>query len=94
MRVIWTEGAAQYLTEIVDYIAGDDPQAARRVAKSIFNAVTNLGSMPYRGRKRSVDSSRELIFAPWPYVAVYEVIDDKVYVKGVRLTSRDWTESV
>jgi plasmid stabilization system protein ParE len=64
------------------------------VAKSIFDAVMSLGSMPYRGRKRSTDSSRELIFAPWPYVAVYEVIDDKVYVKGVRHTSRDWIESV
>jgi hypothetical protein len=32
MRVIWTEGAAQDLTEIVNYIADDDPKAARRVA--------------------------------------------------------------
>lgn len=38
MRVIWTEGAAQDLTEIVNYIADDDPQAARRVAKTVSMA--------------------------------------------------------
>ena len=41
------------------------------------------------GRKRATDNSREFVFAPWPYVAVYEVIEGKVYIKGVRHTARD-----
>lgn len=92
MRVIWTEGAAQDLTDIVNYIADDDPKAARRVAKFVFDTLMSLGSIPYRGRKRSADNSRELVFAPWPYIAVYEVIDDKVFIKGIRHTARDWSE--
>jgi len=93
MTVIWTEGAAQDLTAIVDYIAGDDPQAARRVAKAVFDGVMSLSSMPHRGRGRPTDSSREMVFAPWPYLAVYEVVDSKVYIKGIRHTSRDWSDS-
>lgn len=83
MNVVWTEGAAQDLTEIVDFIANDSPEAARRVAKQIFDSLTRLGSTPHMGRKRATDSSRELVFAPWPYVAVYEVIEGNVYIKGI-----------
>jgi plasmid stabilization system protein ParE len=93
MNVVWTEGAAQDLTEIVDHIAGDSPEAARRVAKHIFDSLARLGATPYMGRKRATDSSRELVFAPWPYVAVYEVIEGKVYIKGVRHTARDCAKS-
>jgi plasmid stabilization system protein ParE len=92
MKVVWTEGAAQDLTEIVDYIADDSPEAARRVAKHIFDSLMRLAATPYMGRKRSADNSRELVFAPWPYVAVYEVADDKIYIKGIRHTARDWAE--
>ena len=93
MNVVWTEGAAQDLTEIVDYIADDSPEAARSVAKHIFDSLTRLGTTPCMGRKRAADSSRELVFAPWPYVAVYEVIEGQVYIKGVRHTARDSTKS-
>ena len=91
MKVIWTEGAAQDLTGIVEYIAADSPEAARRVAKHIFDSLTRLGQSPYIGRKRFADSSRELVFAPWPYVAVYQVSEKKVYIKGIRHTARNWT---
>jgi plasmid stabilization system protein ParE len=93
MIVVWTEGAAQDLAEIVDYIADDSPEAARRVAKHIFEALSHLSATPFMGRKRTADRSRELVFAPWPYVAVYEVIGTKVYIKGIRHTARDWSTS-
>lgn len=89
MKVIWTEGAANDLTEIVDYISQDSPEAARRVAKVIYEQTLSLASMPYRGRTRTTDDARELVFAPWPYVAVYEIIDDKVFIEGIRHTARD-----
>jgi addiction module RelE/StbE family toxin len=89
MKIVWTAGAANDLTEIVDYISRESAEAARRVAKVIYDETLNLASMPNRGRKRSTDDARELIFAPWPYVAVYEIIDDIVFIEGIRHTARD-----
>jgi plasmid stabilization system protein ParE len=90
MKVVWTEGAADDLEAIVMHIQRDSPDAARRVAKEIFDTIMTLPSLPHRGRKRMEDAGREIVFAPWPYVAVYEVIGEKLYVKAIRHTSRDW----
>jgi toxin ParE1/3/4 len=93
LKVIWTEGAADDLADIVQHIRKDNQSAAERVAKVIFDEIMSLRTMPNRGRKRSTDSSRELVFARWSYLALYEVIGDIVYIKSIRHTSRDWSES-
>jgi plasmid stabilization system protein ParE len=41
MRVRWTANAANDLAGIVNYIRKDNPDAARRVAKTIFSACLN-----------------------------------------------------
>jgi len=74
---------------IVRYIAKANPEAARRVAQEIFDPLMGLPSLPFRGRKREEDPSREIVFAPWPYMAVYETIGDRIYVKAIRHTARD-----
>lgn len=90
MRVIWTQEAANDLESIVNHIRKDSVDAAQRVAKEIFDTVMALPSFPYRGRKREEDAGREIVFAPWPYIAAYEVIGNELYVKAIRHTSRDW----
>ena len=44
MRVRWTKTAADDLEKIVEFIKKDDHEAARRVAKTIFDAVAALRS--------------------------------------------------
>jgi len=73
MRVRRTTNAADDLARIVNYIRKDNPEAARRVATAIFDGVADLRTFPKRGRIGLVRNTRELIFAPWPYVAVYEI---------------------
>ena len=68
----------------------DNPEAARRVAKTIFDGVSELRTFPSRGRIGIVDNTRELVFAPWPYIAVYEIVEDQVQVLRIRHASRDW----
>jgi len=34
--------------------------------------------------------TRELVFAPWPYIAVYEIIEGQVHVLRIRHASQDW----
>jgi len=75
MRVRWTTDAVDDLERICDYIAQDHPEAARRVAEAITQAVGALDMFPDRGRPGRVDGTRELVFVSLPFVAIYEVRD-------------------
>ena len=90
MRVRWTANASNDLAGIVNYIRKDNPEAARRVAQTIFDGASELRTFPSRGRLGMVEGTRELVFAPWPYIAVYEIFENQVQVLRIRHASRDW----
>jgi len=50
-EIIWTEPALNDLDAIADYIALDDPEAARRLVRKIFRHVALLGEHPEGGSK-------------------------------------------
>ena len=76
MRVRWTTDAADDLERICDFIAETNPDSGRRIARTPVEGVASLRTFPNRGRLGRVDGTRELIFAPLPFVAVYEVHDE------------------
>jgi len=45
-RLIWTEPALQDLEQIADYIALDNPSAAKRLVKKVFKQTSLLESFP------------------------------------------------
>ena len=90
MRVRWTTTASDDLAHIVDYIRKDNPAAARRVAQTIYQSVAGLRKFPGIGRIGLAENTRELVFSPWPYIAVYEIIDDQVQVLRIRHAAQDW----
>jgi len=47
----WTTPAAQDLYNIVRRIQQDNPDAAAKVAKTLYDGCGGLGSFPRRGRK-------------------------------------------
>ena len=89
MRVRWTTDAADDLERICDYIAETSPDSARRVARTIVEGVASLRAFPNRGRPGRVDGTRELVFAPLPFVAVYEV-DEEVHLLRVLHGAQQW----
>jgi toxin ParE1/3/4 len=50
-EVIWAEPALNDLDAIADYIALDNPEAARRLMQKIFEHVDHLESHPRLGSK-------------------------------------------
>jgi toxin ParE1/3/4 len=84
VKVIWTHHAISDLDQIADFIEQDHPEAADRVFTRIFTAVMSLASMPQRGRPGVASGTRELVFPPWPYIAVYRVTGNEVYVVRIR----------
>jgi len=55
-------GAAQDITEIWDFIAADNPQAARRVRQEILDAIRSFVSLPHLGHVRVDLTARPLRF--------------------------------
>jgi toxin ParE1/3/4 len=90
VRVLWTPRAASDLNEAVDFISVDKPDAAIRVADRIYRQVMQLGTLPYQGRIGLVPGTRELVFHPWPYIAVYKIQGDTVRIIHIRHASRQW----
>jgi toxin ParE1/3/4 len=90
MRVRWTATAANDLAQIVEYIRKDNPAAARRVAQDIFAGIAGLRAFPNRGRVGLVENTREIVFSRWPYIAVYQIIDDQAEVIRIRHAAQNW----
>ncbi len=50
-EIIWTEPALQDLDAIADYIALDNPEAARRLVQRVFTHIEQLQNFPFSGSK-------------------------------------------
>jgi plasmid stabilization system protein ParE len=61
MRVRYTPAALSHLNEIGEYIAKDDPVAARRVIQAIRHTVDLLRDNPDMGRRGPLGGTREII---------------------------------
>jgi len=90
VKVIWTPRAAIDLDGMIDYIAMDSPDSAIRVASKIYNQVMDLSSMPSIGRIGALPGTRELLFNPWPYIAVYRITSGTVRVLRIRHAAQQW----
>jgi toxin ParE1/3/4 len=85
--VVWTPPAETDLDAIAEYIATDNPEAAARVVRTIRNAAGKLTEFPNRGRYGKSPDTRELVITGYPYLVVYQVLRDGVYVVRV------WSQS-
>ena len=63
--------ASHDLTEIFEYIAQDNVQAAERVRVELLAAMRALAAMPAQGHRREDLTKREVLF--WP-VRAYQII--------------------
>jgi addiction module RelE/StbE family toxin len=89
MRLRWTASAAQDLYAITAYIRRDNATAARRVAKTIYDGCESLINHPRRGRTGKEAGTRELLFSPLPYIAIYRVTDNIVEILHIWHGARD-----
>lgn len=78
------------IASIVRYISKDNLGAAVRVKAAVEKKCSDLKRLPLRGRKGVAEGTREIVFAPWPYIAVYRVLEDEVQILRVRHAAQDW----
>jgi plasmid stabilization system protein ParE len=89
-EIRWSIPAAD-LERICAHIERENPEAARRVAQTIFNGCQGLKRFPYLGRLSvRMAGRRELVFPPLPYIVVYRVTDKAVEIIHIFHGAQDW----
>ncbi len=80
-RIIWTVPALQELDEIADYISLDNPNAAKKLVRDVFNTVDRLQQHPWSGKsveELNNTAYRRILISPCQIY--YRVNDDLVYI--------------
>ena len=91
MEVRWSLPAAEDLESICERIARDNPEAAKRVARTVYDGCARLKDFPHLGRaSRRMTGRRELVFSPLPYIAVYQVTEHSVEISCIYHGAQDW----
>jgi len=86
MQAKWTRKALINLNDAIEYIAGDNPTAARKVAQLVWDSSQLLALQPYVGRPGRVQGTRELIVSNLPYILPYIQKGNTIYILRVMHT--------
>lgn len=90
MHLRWTTPATQDLYNIVRHIQQDNPDAAAKVAATLFDGCGTLRQFPRRGRKGRIEGTRELVFPGLPYIVVYRIQDQDLEILRIYHGTQDW----
>ena len=88
MEVRWSTPAVEDLERIFRRIEKDNPTAARKTVKAIYDGCRVLGNSPHSGRPGRMSGRRELVFSP--YIAVYQIKEHTVEISRVYHGAQDW----
>jgi len=88
MRVRWLRQALRNLDDEANYVAAENPAAARIVVRRVLEAVAQLADQPSLGRPGRVPGTRELVVLKTRYIAPYRVRGQTIEILRVFHTSR------
>ena len=81
--LVWTREAKHWLKDIYDYIALDDPEAARSVVEGIFDRAQQLSEFPASGYRYEGSSKNVRILLYGHYRIAYRALDNEIIILGV-----------
>lgn len=80
-RVIWAEPALQDLDAIADFIALDDPGAAKRQVRTVFERVDQLGEFPVLGsRPKDLRNTPHRRLVVKPILLYYRIAGSRIHI--------------
>lgn len=89
MRIEVSDAARRDIVAAFLFLRERNPKAAQSIRSAVRRAVLSLKRFPNRGRLGQKREFRELVVGRTPYIVVYAVIDDVVFVTRIRHTSQD-----
>ena len=90
MQLRWTEEAADDLERIADYLLNHTPGRAPELVRAVYDAPSALLTFPNRGRLGKKEGTRELVLSPLPYIVVYAVRGDVIFVVRILHGAQNW----
>ncbi len=91
MRIRWTPAAAEDLQRISDYLKDHHPHYRQPTMRKLYEAISSLKAVPHRGRPGRENGTREILFPPLPYVAVYRVKEQTIEILRIYHSAHDRT---
>jgi toxin ParE1/3/4 len=89
MRIRWTPAAAADLQSISDYLQEHHPRYRDATVRKLYADIRDLKHWPGRGRPGREEGTREILFQPAPYVAVYRVKEQTIEVMRIYHTAQN-----
>lgn len=93
MKIVWTEPARQDLLELFEYIAEENPRAARVLLSEIKERVNALTNNPEIGRIGRVEGTRELVLTGTHYILPYRLKNQQIQILAVFHTAKRWPDN-
>jgi toxin ParE1/3/4 len=93
VKIAWTEPARQDLRDIFEYIAEENPHAARALLNEIRVRAVLLQSNPQIGRPGRVDGTRELVLTGTRYILPYRIKEKQIQILAVFHSARQWPDN-
>jgi toxin ParE1/3/4 len=88
LKIKWSNPALASLSKIEEYIAQDNQEASTRVSQYIYNLTKTLAITPNMGVGGRKPNTRELFGSKYPYVIVYQVQENIVYIVQILHTKQ------
>ncbi len=85
-EIRWTNEAANWLADIFDHIAQDNPEAATRVVAGIFEKAQLLATFPAAGhvyRDEPEGEVRVLLYGHYRIAYLFRTAEDVVEILGL-----------
>jgi toxin ParE1/3/4 len=91
-KIRWLRLALDDLNELMDYIAKDNPEAATKVARQIWETTRMLSNHPGMGKPGRVPGTREMVATGTSYIVPYRVVANEVQILRILHSARKWPE--
>lgn len=89
MIVELSKRAEAELASAVAFLRRESPGAADKLHAAIERGLDSLSEFPRRGRVGQIGDTREPVVRGAPYIIVYAIHGDVVFVARIRHTSQD-----
>jgi toxin ParE1/3/4 len=85
MRVTWRANALRELDAILQYVAKENPTAAKAITRRIEETTSHLAIFPELGQPTNVAGVRTKLIPGYPYRLFYTIFADRSEVRIVRM---------